>query len=66
MNPIIFLLSIVVVIVSLVYLFAYGIPNLQRANEEVRLAQIEVDKSQAELNAAMDEVNQSVEEILNQ
>ena len=65
-KAIILIFSVIVVIVSLYMLVAVHIPNIQRANEEVRIAQMEYDQSQAELDAAMDELNQTVEEISNQ
>ena len=64
-KAIIFMFSLVVVIVSLYWLFAISIPNIQRANEEVRLATEQAEQSQAELKEAIADVDQSINDLSN-
>jgi uncharacterized membrane-anchored protein YhcB (DUF1043 family) len=64
MNKIRLIMGLVVAVISFSYLFAYAIPNMQRAQENVRIAQEEYDQSQAELEQAYNDLNASVDEIL--
>lgn len=60
------IIGVVVVVVSMVYLFAYAIPNVQRAQENVRIAQEEYDQAILEQEQAMAELDASVNEVLNE
>ena len=57
------IIGLAITVFSLVYLVAVAIPNIQRANEEVRIAQIEADQANAELDQAMDDVSSSIDEL---
>lgn len=57
------IIGLAITVFSLVYLVAVAIPNIQRANEEVRIAQIEADQANAELDTAMDDVSSSIDEL---
>lgn len=57
------IIGFVVFVASMIYLFAFAIPNVQRAQEEVRIAQEEYDQAQLELDQAMDDLNTSIEEL---
>lgn len=62
-NGIRLLISLIVVVFSLVYLFTVAIPNVQRANEEVRISQEAVDQAQLEVDQAIDDLNTSLNEL---
>lgn len=57
------IIGLAITVFSLVYLVAVAIPNIQRANEDVRIAQIEADQANAELDQAMEDVNTSINEL---
>lgn len=59
------IIGLIVVVVSMVYLFAYAIPNYYQAQENLRIAQAEYDQSQLELQQSMDEVNRQIEALNN-
>jgi hypothetical protein len=59
-------IGLIVAVVSFTYLIGYAIPNVQRAQEEQRLAQMEYDQALLEQEQAMNELNTSVDEILNE
>lgn len=54
------IIGLAITVFSLVYLVAVAIPNIQRANEDVRIAQIEADQANAELDTAMDDVSNQI------
>ena len=66
MNKARIIIGLVIVVVSMIYLTAYAIPNVFRAQEEVRQAEIDVAESEAELDAAIQEMNDSIDDILNE
>lgn len=66
MNKARFMVGLVVFVISMIILFAYAIPNVQRAHEIQRLAQIEYDQSQAELEQSYNELNTAIDEIVNE
>ena len=60
------IIGLVVFVASMIYLGAYAIPNVFRAQEAVRQAEIDVAESNAELDQAMGELNDSVDDVLNE
>lgn len=57
------IIGLAITVFSLVYLVAVAIPNIQRANEDVRIAQIEADQANAELDTAMDDVSNQIDAL---